>query len=203
MDADEGAPGFKVLLLGDSGVGKTSLTQLICHRKPELDPPYTVGCQVQIRSTHCTHAHSRQALNCHAPCPCRFTLCSLVVVPSCTLTTCPHASMSTALRLPHAYCAVSSQRLSTQAVSAARRARCQLLRVLGHCWLPSVRRDTARLLRCVSELCVFLLDRTRNSCGLLCYSHGGDTCTSAQVRLPTPHYTALMLAQPEFITLTA
>lgn len=103
MDADEGAPGFKVLLLGDSGVGKTSLTQLICHRKPELDPPYTVGCQVQIRSTHCTHAHSRQALNCHAPCPCRFTLCSLVVVPSCTLTTprstlpsCPHAIMSTA-----------------------------------------------------------------------------------------------------------
>jgi GTPase SAR1 family protein len=87
MDADEGAPGFKVLLLGDSGVGKTSLTQLICHRKPELDPPYTVGCQVQIRSTHCTHAHSRQALNCHAPCPCRFTLCSLVVVLSCTLTT--------------------------------------------------------------------------------------------------------------------
>ena len=49
MDGDEGAPGFKVLVLGDAGVGKTSLSQLICGGKPVNEPPYTVGCQVHIK----------------------------------------------------------------------------------------------------------------------------------------------------------
>eukprot|EP00035_Acanthoeca_spectabilis_P040251 m.68451 g.68451 ORF g.68451 m.68451 type:complete len:229 (+) comp9921_c0_seq1:222-908(+) len=49
MYGDEGAPGFKVLVVGDSGVGKSSVTHLICHGKSVLEPKYTVGCQVQIK----------------------------------------------------------------------------------------------------------------------------------------------------------
>ena len=43
MDGDDGSPGFKVLVLGDSGVGKTSLTQLVCHGRPVLDPECVCG----------------------------------------------------------------------------------------------------------------------------------------------------------------
>ena len=38
MDGDDGSAGFKVLVLGDSGVGKTSLTHLVCRGRPVLDP---------------------------------------------------------------------------------------------------------------------------------------------------------------------
>ncbi|KOB73373.1 Small GTPase [Operophtera brumata] len=39
----------KVVVLGDSGVGKTSLTYLIAHNKPLVSPGWTVGCSVEVK----------------------------------------------------------------------------------------------------------------------------------------------------------
>lgn len=39
----------KVLVLGDSGVGKSSLTHLLCHREANKNPGYTIGCSVEIK----------------------------------------------------------------------------------------------------------------------------------------------------------
>lgn len=38
----------RILVLGDSGVGKTSLVQLICHNEVTVDPSYTIGCSVDV-----------------------------------------------------------------------------------------------------------------------------------------------------------
>ncbi|XP_013188101.1 rab-like protein 3 isoform X2 [Amyelois transitella] len=39
----------KVVVLGDSGVGKTSLTYLVAHNKPLISPGWTVGCSVEVK----------------------------------------------------------------------------------------------------------------------------------------------------------
>ncbi|XP_059132829.1 rab-like protein 3 [Peromyscus eremicus] len=39
----------KVLVLGDSGVGKSSLVHLLCHNQVLGNPSWTVGCSVDIR----------------------------------------------------------------------------------------------------------------------------------------------------------
>ncbi|XP_075233487.1 rab-like protein 3 isoform X2 [Lycorma delicatula] len=39
----------KVLVIGDSGVGKTSLTHLIAQHEPISNPSWTVGCSVEVK----------------------------------------------------------------------------------------------------------------------------------------------------------
>ncbi|KAH9490469.1 Rab-like protein 3 [Bulinus truncatus] len=39
----------KVLVVGDSGVGKTSLVHLICHNEPCYNPTATIGCSVEVK----------------------------------------------------------------------------------------------------------------------------------------------------------
>lgn len=39
----------KILVLGDSGVGKTSLVHLICHNEPTTNPGWTIGCSVDVK----------------------------------------------------------------------------------------------------------------------------------------------------------
>uniref|UniRef100_A0A1B6G0S0 Rab-like protein 3 n=1 Tax=Cuerna arida TaxID=1464854 RepID=A0A1B6G0S0_9HEMI len=39
----------KVLLVGDSGVGKSSLTHLVCHNEPISNPSWTVGCSLEVK----------------------------------------------------------------------------------------------------------------------------------------------------------
>lgn len=39
----------KILVLGDSGVGKTSLTHLIAHNEAIASPGWTVGCSVEVK----------------------------------------------------------------------------------------------------------------------------------------------------------
>nr|CAB3265394.1 rab-like protein 3 [Phallusia mammillata] len=39
----------KVLVLGDSGVGKSSFTHLLCHETSCKNPAYTIGCNVEIK----------------------------------------------------------------------------------------------------------------------------------------------------------
>lgn len=39
----------KILVVGDSGVGKTSLTHLICQQHPIGNPSWTVGCSVEVK----------------------------------------------------------------------------------------------------------------------------------------------------------
>ncbi|XP_034267025.1 rab-like protein 3 isoform X2 [Pantherophis guttatus] len=39
----------KVLVLGDSGVGKSSLVHLLCHNQMLGNPSWTVGCSVDVR----------------------------------------------------------------------------------------------------------------------------------------------------------
>jgi len=39
----------KILVLGDSGVGKTCLTHLIAHNEAIKNPAWTVGCSVEVR----------------------------------------------------------------------------------------------------------------------------------------------------------
>jgi len=38
----------KVLLLGDTGVGKTSLVHLLCNGKVLANPQWTVGCHFEV-----------------------------------------------------------------------------------------------------------------------------------------------------------
>lgn len=40
---------FRVLVVGDSGVGKTALTNLICHGAGLSNPGWTVGCSVEVK----------------------------------------------------------------------------------------------------------------------------------------------------------
>ncbi|XP_054263602.1 rab-like protein 3 [Macrosteles quadrilineatus] len=39
----------KVIVVGDSGVGKTSLVHLVCHSEPISNPSWTVGCGVDVK----------------------------------------------------------------------------------------------------------------------------------------------------------
>ena len=39
----------RVLVVGDSGVGKTSLTSLIAHGQCLQSPGWTVGCSVEVK----------------------------------------------------------------------------------------------------------------------------------------------------------
>ncbi|TGZ61860.1 hypothetical protein CRM22_007744 [Opisthorchis felineus] len=39
----------KVVVVGDSGVGKSSLLHLLCHQQPLLNPSYTVGCGLEVK----------------------------------------------------------------------------------------------------------------------------------------------------------
>ncbi|XP_046341416.1 rab-like protein 3 isoform X3 [Haliotis rufescens] len=39
----------KVVVVGDSGVGKTSLVHLICHNEPQSNPSATIGCSVEVK----------------------------------------------------------------------------------------------------------------------------------------------------------
>ncbi|XP_008549033.1 rab-like protein 3 isoform X2 [Microplitis demolitor] len=39
----------KIIVVGDSGVGKTSLSHLICEQKPIRNPSWTVGCTVEVK----------------------------------------------------------------------------------------------------------------------------------------------------------
>ncbi|ESO89185.1 hypothetical protein LOTGIDRAFT_229083 [Lottia gigantea] len=39
----------KVLVVGDSGVGKTSLVHLVCHSEPCPVPGATIGCSVEVK----------------------------------------------------------------------------------------------------------------------------------------------------------
>ncbi|XP_052821519.1 rab-like protein 3 isoform X8 [Octopus bimaculoides] len=38
----------RILVTGDSGVGKTSLVQLLCHGEATNNPAYTIGCSVEV-----------------------------------------------------------------------------------------------------------------------------------------------------------
>ena len=40
---------IKVLVLGDSGVGKSSFTHLLCHDQSSKNPGYTIGCSAEIK----------------------------------------------------------------------------------------------------------------------------------------------------------
>lgn len=39
----------KIIVVGDSGVGKTSLTHLICQQQPIGNPSWTVGCSIEVK----------------------------------------------------------------------------------------------------------------------------------------------------------
>ncbi|XP_043270018.1 rab-like protein 3 [Venturia canescens] len=39
----------KIIVVGDSGVGKTSLTHLICQQQPIGNPSWTIGCSVEVK----------------------------------------------------------------------------------------------------------------------------------------------------------
>ncbi|XP_066995064.1 rab-like protein 3 [Anabrus simplex] len=39
----------RVIVVGDSGVGKSSVTHLICHNKPICNPSWTIGCSVEVK----------------------------------------------------------------------------------------------------------------------------------------------------------
>ena len=39
---------FRVLVVGDSGVGKTSLLHLVCHNEVLSNPSWTVGCSTNV-----------------------------------------------------------------------------------------------------------------------------------------------------------
>lgn len=40
---------IKVLVLGDSGVGKSSLVHLICHNQAIANPSWTIGCTIDVK----------------------------------------------------------------------------------------------------------------------------------------------------------
>ena len=40
---------IKVLVLGDTGVGKSSLVHLICHNQAMVNPLWTIGCAIDVK----------------------------------------------------------------------------------------------------------------------------------------------------------
>ncbi len=44
-----GSEKVKIIVLGDSGVGKTSLVHLICHGNPIAKPSWTIGCSPEVK----------------------------------------------------------------------------------------------------------------------------------------------------------
>eukprot|EP01135_Chromosphaera_perkinsii_P012272 Nk52_evm9s2630 gene=Nk52_evmTU9s2630 len=48
LTSSGGGDRARIVVVGDSGVGKSSLVHLICHRKPLSNPSWTVGCSVDI-----------------------------------------------------------------------------------------------------------------------------------------------------------
>lgn len=40
---------IKILVVGDSGVGKSSVVHLICHLEPVNNPSWTIGCSVEVK----------------------------------------------------------------------------------------------------------------------------------------------------------
>src|SRR5699024_608648 len=40
---------IKILVLGDSGVGKSSLVHLICHSKTVTSTQWTIGCSIDVK----------------------------------------------------------------------------------------------------------------------------------------------------------
>ncbi|XP_021349721.1 rab-like protein 3 [Mizuhopecten yessoensis] len=40
---------IKIVVVGDSGVGKTSLVHLICHNETTSNPGWTIGCSVEVK----------------------------------------------------------------------------------------------------------------------------------------------------------
>lgn len=44
-----GSEKVKIIVLGDSGVGKTSLVHLICHGTPIAKPSWTIGCSPEVK----------------------------------------------------------------------------------------------------------------------------------------------------------
>lgn len=42
-------PSAKILVLGDSGVGKSSLIHLICHDSILYSPQWTIGCSIDVK----------------------------------------------------------------------------------------------------------------------------------------------------------
>ncbi|MCO5584188.1 hypothetical protein L7F22_038111 [Adiantum nelumboides] len=54
LDADNTPSGqVRVLVVGDSGVGKTSLVHLFLHGIPVVKPRRTVGCSVEVKHMNC------------------------------------------------------------------------------------------------------------------------------------------------------
>lgn len=39
----------KIIVAGDSGVGKSSFIRLICHGEPAFNPSWTIGCSVDVK----------------------------------------------------------------------------------------------------------------------------------------------------------
>merc|ERR1711911_385974 len=39
----------RILVVGDSGVGKSSLVHLLCHGQPITNPSWTIGCTVDVK----------------------------------------------------------------------------------------------------------------------------------------------------------
>ncbi|KAG9303383.1 hypothetical protein G9A89_013709 [Geosiphon pyriformis] len=46
---------LRIVVVGDSGVGKTSLVHILCHNEALRHPTWTIGCSVEVK----THNHSR------------------------------------------------------------------------------------------------------------------------------------------------
>jgi len=42
-------PKVRILVVGDSGVGKTSLVHLLCHNETIDNPDWTIGCSVEVK----------------------------------------------------------------------------------------------------------------------------------------------------------
>ncbi len=39
----------RIIVVGDSGVGKTSLVHLLCYGEPCVNPTWTVGCSIEVK----------------------------------------------------------------------------------------------------------------------------------------------------------
>ncbi|CAG8791644.1 12621_t:CDS:2, partial [Acaulospora morrowiae] len=46
---------IRIVVIGDSGVGKTSLVHILCHNEALRNPAWTIGCSVDVK----IHTHSR------------------------------------------------------------------------------------------------------------------------------------------------
>lgn len=49
---------LKIIVAGDTGVGKTAFVHLVCYGKPLPNPSWTIGCNLEVSVSNLTFIYN-------------------------------------------------------------------------------------------------------------------------------------------------